>query len=352
LYFKLRDIFVLTFAVAALFALVVPAVMSAREAARRMQCSYNLKQLGLAIHNYYSAYKRLPCAMGGTDGAPLVSNAGSISGFVGMVNLIEASSFYSDLMTGDPPGGTAPWIPRTAKFDSWETHISTFVCPSDPSLSTRTTPGMYGPSNYAFCWGDSVASILDMPGAVPTRGPFQARVYKRFSDVTDGLSNTIAFGEIAMKSASPKHGVVAIVQNIDQNPSLCLAQFNGSRFIKGTSFINSAQRRGGRWCDGRPFYTGFTTVLPPNSLSCSPTDEDGAWGIYSASSNHRGVVQTVMLDGSVHAISNSIDCGMLTSVPPDAAQRAGEKLESPFGVWGAMGTIASGEELPTFDLPH
>jgi len=310
-HFKLRDIFVLTAAVAVLFALIVPAVMSAREAARRMQCSNNLKQLGLVIHNYHSIYKRMPCAMGGTDGAPLVSNAGSISGFVGMVNLIEASSFYSELMTGDPPGGTAPWIPRTAKFDSWETSIPSFVCPSDPSLSTRTKPGAYGPSNYAFCWGDSVASILDVPDSLATRGPFQARVYKRFSDVTDGLSNTIAIGEIAMKTASPKHGVVAIVQSIEKDPSRCLAQFDGHRFVKGTSFVNSAQRRGGRWCDGRPFYTGFTTVLPPNSLSCSTTDDDGAWGIYSASSNHRGVVQVARLDYSVHAISNSIDCGCI-----------------------------------------
>jgi hypothetical protein len=266
-----------------------------------------------------------------------------------MMPFMDNSPNYNRIVSGTPPGGTAPWIRRTSSFDFWETHLRYNVCPSDTSTAAPLKPAEYGPTNYAFCWGDSVSSILDVPDALPTRGPFQARVYKRFSDVTDGLSNTIAVAEIAMKSASPKHGIVAIVQGIDQDPVLCLKQFDGRAFIKGSSFVSSAQRRGGRWCDGRPFYTGFTTVLPPNSLSCSPTNDDGAWGIYSASSNHQGVVQVVMMDAATRKISNSIDCGTPISTPPDAAQRAGEKLESPYGVWGAMGTIASGEVISEID---
>ncbi len=349
MHLKLRDIFVLTFAVGVLFVLLVLFVTHAREEARRMQCANFLKQLGLAIHNYHDVNKSLPCAMGGTDGGPLVSNASSITGFVGMIPYMDCSAIYNRIVSGRPPGGTAPWIQRTTMFDVWETRFPYLVCLSDSSAGSTASTGQYGPTNYAFCWGDSVASILDVPDALPTRGPFQARVYKRFADVSDGLSNTVAMGEIARKSASPKHGVVAVVHGIDQNPSFCLAQFDGSRFVKGATFVSSAQRRGGRWCDGRPFYTGFTTVLPPNSLSCSPTDDDGTWGIYSASSNHTGVVQVAMLDGSIRTISNSIDCGTITSAAPDAAQRAGERLASPYGIWGAMGTIASGEEIPAVE---
>jgi Protein of unknown function (DUF1559) len=352
--FKLRDIFVLTFAVAVLFALVVPAIMAAREQARMMQCSGHLKQLVLAIHNYHDTYKRLPCAMGGTDGSPLVSNAGSVSGFVGFMPFLEASPFFHDLMTGTPPGvpagGSAPWIAGPTKTNFWDTNFPYFVCPSE--LTSKPKPAEYGATNYAFCWGDSVASILDIPDRLPTRGPFQARVYKRFADVKDGLSNTLAFGEIARKAPSPKHGVVAIAQGIDQDPALCVAQFEGTRFVKGTKFVKSAQRRGGRWCDGRPYYTGFTTVLSPNSLSCTTTDADGTWGIYSASSNHKGVVQVGFLDGGCRVISSSIDCGSPKTVPPDAAQRAGENLESPYGIWGAIGTIASGDAKTTFDDVH
>ena len=176
-----------------------------------------------------------------------------------------------------------------------------FVCPSE--LAPSPKPGEYGATNYAFCWGDSVASILDIadldvPDKPPTRGPFQARYYKRFSDVKDGLSNTLALERLQGKAPSPKHGVVAIVQGIDQSPLQCLAQFDGRDLSKEPLSLTVPQRRGGRWCDGRPYYTGFTTVLPPNSLSCTTTDDDGTWGIYSASSNHQGVVQVAFLDGS------------------------------------------------------
>lgn len=356
MYFTLREIFVLTFAVALLLALAVTLVSGAREQARRMQCSNNLKQLVLAIHNYHDAYKAMPCAMGGTEGSPLVSNAGSRSGFVSFMPFLEASPFYSNLMTGDPPrippGGSAPWIAGPTKAEFWDYVIPSFVCPSD--LAPEPKAGEYGATNYAFCWGDSVASLLDIadlnvPDKLPTRGPFQARFYKSFRDVQDGLSNTLAFGEIARKAPSPKHGVVAVVQGIDQNPSLCIAQFDGARFVSGTTFVSTPQRRGGRWCDGRPHYSGFTTVLAPNSSSCTTTDDDGTWGIYSSSSSHKGVIQVGFLDGACRFISNSIDCGSPTAVPPDAAQRAGDALESPYGVWGAIGTIASGDAKTTFD---
>ncbi len=342
MHFRLRDTLVLAIALATLFALAMPAFVNLREAARQMQCSNNLRQIGLAIHNYQATYKVMPCAMGGTDGAPQVSNAGSISGFVGLMPFLEDSPFFSDLMEGVPAGGTAPWIAGQTKTRFWDMSFPMFRCPSE--RTSRPKLGEYGPTNYAFCWGDSVASILDQPHtSLPTRGPFQSHAYKRFEDVTDGLANTIGFGEIAMRSHNPRHGVVAIVQNIEMNPALCLAQFDRVQFTKGTAFVQSDQRRGGRWCDGRPYYSGFTTVLPPNAISCTSTDNDGTWGIFSASSNHRNMVQCAFLDATVRKISNSVDCGLVTSRPPDEAQRTGVKLPSPFGAWGAMGTISSGE---------
>lgn len=348
--FTIRELLMLMVVIAVWLGLVLPALNQGRETARRMSCQNNLKQYGLAILNYESTYRRLPCAMGGTEGSPMVSNAGSISGLIGLMPYIEASPWYDQLMTAAVPGGPAPWIAPNKAFDFWEKQYHMLLCPSDGSRDRRDgqVAGEYAKTNYAFCWGDGVASILDKPTTFPlTRGPFQVHANKKIGDVTDGISNTVAIGEIALRSRDRKLSEIAIVPGIEQNPSLCLKQLGASGFVSGTRFVNTRERRTGRWCDGRPYYTGFTTVLPPNTISCTPVDSDASWGVFSTSSHHRGVVQLAMLDGSTRTINNNIDCGILSTIPPDAAQRSELTMISPYGVWGTLGTINSSDNVTT-----
>ncbi len=338
--FKLRDIFVIMFAIAIPLGILLPLVQRAREAARRMQCSNNLKQLILAVHNYEGTYRVMPTAMGGTQGSPLDSNAGCLAGFVPLTPYLESNPWYNQLLVSVPAGGPAPWISNN-KFQLWDYQFLMFLCPSDNYVQNHGPTSTYGRTNYAFCWGDGIASILDEPPDPDTRGPFQARLYKSFDDVIDGLSNTVSHGEIAFAMNRIEKGRVAVISGIDKKPTDCWTGHS-----QAINYSDSVEGRGGRWCDGRPYYTGFTTVLPPNSLSCTPKDKDDSWGIYSSSSMHSGLVLVAMLDGSVRSISNQIDCGLPSSNPPDQAQRSQETLASPFGIWGAMGTISSGEVAP------
>ena len=105
------------------------------------------------------------------------------------------------------------------------------------------------------------------------------------------------------------------------------------------SAIDAADRQ--RWCDGRPVFTAFTTVLPPNSPSCIPTLDWWEWGIFTPSSNHDGGVNGLMGDGSVRMFTDQINTGDL-SLPEVVAG------PSPYGVWGAMGSRAGGELLREF----
>ena len=110
-------------------------------------------------------------------------------------------------------------------------------------------------------------------------------------------------------------------------------------FIAGS---DGDRMRGDRWLDGRPAFTGFQTILPPNSPSCvsSTNAEDPNNAIYSASSAHVGGAHALLVDGGVRFISGNIDTGNLTTVTPGRVM-----TPSPYGVWGALGTRSATESL-------
>jgi hypothetical protein len=105
------------------------------------------------------------------------------------------------------------------------------------------------------------------------------------------------------------------------------------------SIVTTSESRGSRWGRGTVEYTGFNTILPPNSPSCQ-TGVFGSNGIFSATSRHPGGVQVVMCDAAVKFVSQNIDSGNLA-----ARDLLTEEGHSPYGVWGALGSIA-GDELP------
>ncbi len=331
--FTLVELLVVIAIIGVLVGLLLPAVQSAREAARRMQCSNNLKQLGLALHNYHDTFKTLPSRQTGPNWsgttAPNVISAPRFSPFVMLLPFMEQGNRYNQIMAGT----FYAW--HGANNSGYVGNIPYLMCPSDGLLSPTGLDrnNLYSPCNYGTCMTDNPNLNFDQNRPDQNvRGLFGYLHYVRFGDITDGLSNTMAFAEIIVAPEAPRLG--RAIANATNNPLACRAFLvNGTYQGAGIALIAQFRCHGQRWQDGRPQYCGITNILPPNSATCS---SQAGTGIYTAASKHVGGVQSVLADGSVHFISQNIDTGNL-ALPPVASG------PSPYGVWGSLGTKNGGE---------
>ncbi|RMG04992.1 MAG: DUF1559 domain-containing protein [Planctomycetota bacterium] len=358
--FTLVELLVVIAIIGILIALLLPAVQAAREAARRSQCTNNLKQLGLALHNYHDTNGAFPCMSGGTHGpgSNPMHNSRRLSGFVSLLSFMEQRALYDKIASqwdsnGDgtpdwPAYGPRPW---NSNYPGWRyevAQIESFLCPSD-GVSKRKI-GPFGHRSYAMSVGDS---IQGNHGGKRTRGLFDRYRYRRFADVIDGTSNTAAFSERTTgdRGARLIRGNIAgnLGSGIRDNPTLCMATLGpNSQYATGVDVLtanvakNTTRASGLRYQDGQPLWSAFTTVLPPNAPSCTVDNYAGTkWGIWTPTSNHPGGVNVCMADGSVHFIKETIDTGNLAAA--EGARQG--RTDSPYGVWGALGTIQGGESI-------
>ena len=364
--FTLVELLVVIAIIGILVGLLLPAVQAAREAARRMQCSNSLKQLGLAVHNYESAYKAIVFRRGGSvganDSARRSGNFNRLSGFVPLLPFIEQTALANRIAAGEtdsagviPPGGPAGWYPGTGPaYYPWTVSIPTYQCASDNPIPSANN----GTNSYAFCLGDSVGNVSTGPGGsrlndnnFNLRSPFSSySVKKTFGTLVDGTSNTIAFSERVWAAqgtattATNTHPVKKYqalnVTTVVSNPSSCLTTTLGSFYTPGRSV---KARFGSLWTDGQAERVGFNTVLGPNKPSCSVdgnTNADSPGAVLSASSNHTGGVNVSFFDGSVRFMSDSVDTGNTAIGPVSSGV-------SPYGVWGALGSADGGEVSQT-----
>ena len=331
--FTLVELLVVIAIIGVLIALLLPAVQQAREAARRMQCTNNLKQLGIALHNYHDTFGKLPAMSGGSSPG---GNHGRLSGFIGLLPFMEQRALWdayaSDNFSQDP---WANWAPNN-------TQIAGLLCPSD---SAPSSTGI-GYTNYCFSAGDQplyrfddANSSNDQTNSWDGRGMFARYNYKGFKDITDGLSNTVAMGErcIGVDGRKIKGGIVrvdnAFVDGGKANRCMDTRGLGG-RYVDGATSYHTYS--GKRWSDGCPAFVGLNTILPPNSPSCT------RWGnekdkIYATpTSYHPGGVDTLFGDGSVSFTTDTIDTGNLTADWENNGP-------SPYGVWGAMGSRSGGD---------
>jgi prepilin-type N-terminal cleavage/methylation domain-containing protein/prepilin-type processing-associated H-X9-DG protein len=345
--FTLIELLVVIAIIAILVALLLPAVQQAREAARRSSCKNNLKQLGLALHNYHEVYGMLVFRKGGTAQVDALGNRNRLSGFMGLMPFLEQAALFNIVQAGDV-GGTFGWQPGGPQ--GWNGTIwwypgpiEVLMCPSDPGGPGAANQEFRG-NSYAFSMGDHVAGGTSNRNA---RGMFAYQRCSKFRDATDGTSNTIMMSERvranftigSQPEVRVKHGLMTGIAAIATNPSACLAEeLNGF-------YINGAGTKGRfgtlRW-DGQPERVGFHTILPPNGPSCdveANVNADSATTILTASSEHTGGVQVLMVDGSVHFVSENIDTGNLSFPPPPVNGNG----PSPYGVWGALGSKSGGE---------
>lgn len=343
--FTLVELLVVIAIIGILVGLLLPAVQAAREAARRMQCSNNLKQLGLALHNYESAFKVLPYGSSWVGGPSV--NWIRMSGHLALLPYIEQGPLFEQI-SGDNARnvGTVPWDGGYAPF---RTRIPTLQCPSDVG---RTVPNEVATTNYMFSRGDTTWDHNEwagnggrgMRGAFSCINPFTGSGHVPYKSFTDGLSNSLVMSERTIAQDNSRRvidgGTLMNVGNLfrDSNPSDCASP---ARIVNKIYQNNVGAWAGRRWTDGAPAFTGHTTVLGPNKASCTQRDWDGEDGIYEPMSRHTGGVNAVFGDGSVRFIGETVDTGNTTLPPADAPGVGGGP--SRYGVWGAMGSIRGGE---------
>ena len=382
-----------------LIALLLPAVQAAREAARRMQCTNNLKQIGLAIHVHHDALKKFPAVnlhdeiaslYQGLSRSNFRGNVPRVYGTVPGTNrqyaspgrcawtviilpYMEQTALYDAIRSnatnedGTPVSGEYPY-PFPAFYYSgntkvqphsvyWTT-ISPYVCPSSGApTGTSSEPG---PLSYRMSRGDIPFYEWDYSG---TRGfGTSGTKYIAHTDanagpgtvtvatITDGTSNTVAFSEAVYAVANPRRAKGGFSK--DHNgywsaPINLLNKRDSSGNLTGNVEVEYVP--GIVWMDGTAALSVFNTILPPNSPSGGPNVWNEA--ILSASSNHTGGVNALMADGSVHFISETIQTQNLDKLPSGDYGYTGHKDNqtqhykgrSIYGVWGALGSAQAGD---------
>ena len=337
--FTLIELLVVIAIIAVLIALLLPAVQSAREAARRAQCINNLKQIGLALHNYHSAIGSFPMASAVAYSDPgVLTNWGTWSAQSMMLPYVEQTPLYNSINFG-----WTSWygLGAAQNATAWNMNVQAFTCPSD---------GITGQHNNNNYFG-SIGTTTDFPNSDGgSTGLFAHLRTYGIQNVTDGTSNTIAFSEGLVGTLpggmwtrwrddlSTAVGQKAKLLDANTNIPLVMTDLqtcsqwwnsktNGPNINQG-----NFQSHGFRWGVGDPGDSLFQTLVPPNSTlypwaDCRMDCGSGCGAVYTgyhnATSNHPGGCNVTMADGSVRFIKSSI--AIMT--------------------WWALGTKSGGEVL-------
>ncbi len=329
--FTLIELLVVIAIIGVLIALLLPAAQQAREAARRIQCVNNLKQMGLALHNYETVVGALPPAI------VLSGSGNTVSWWVGwsihvrVLPFVEQGSAFASInfnLSGDGPENNT--VARQS--------MGMYLCPSevDPRPAAANV-GISNVTNYGFCMGDwFVWGGFRGPENREAFGPNRSR---RWADFSDGMSQTMLAAEV--KAKQPLYRDCGGLSRVNQPQTVPDPSADPSQFLPEIQGGGPCEFKASHseWTDGQAHHAGFTTAFTPNRR-VPGTDPQGRAGdfditgqrekrggptfaVITSRSYHPGGVNLLFGDGGVKFIKNSVHGA----------------------TWRALGTVAGGEVL-------
>jgi prepilin-type N-terminal cleavage/methylation domain-containing protein/prepilin-type processing-associated H-X9-DG protein len=320
--FTLIELLVVMAIIAVLIALLLPAVQAAREAARRAQCVNNLKQIGLAMHNYITAVGVLPP---GRFNSHVTGHGNCWGTYSQLLPQLDQAALFNAMNFNLPPDTDTLAVSNATGFEAF---LNTLLCPTDSTPELITVSGVpFATHNYNLNVGSGYPAV-QTPAAPLTgspNGPFFENSRVGPADFSDGMSNTAAAAETVRSTASSTYandplGVFLVTGNNSTSgpplnsdadyASLCLSLPRTTTQFQAT--------RGVRWHYGAPGHSLYNHLRPPNDKrpDCRgglphSTRSDPLWSWLSlniaARSKHPGGVNSLMADGHVQFIKDTIN---------------------------------------------
>ena len=310
--FTLIELLVVIAIIAILVALLLPAVQQAREAARRTQCKNNLKQIGLALHNYLDVHSVFPPSIV-SDISTNDTSGGQWSVHARILPYIEDANLYNQAnlsLDYEDPANAGIATQR----------IGTYICPSDVNdrqrVDSTTGTAIHYPITYGFNGG--TWNVWENATQRGGDGAFHPNSRFGTQDFLDGTSNTLCFSEVKAFTPYNRDG--------DTGTASVPTTANDVNLLISSGGTNKPDSGHTEWPDGRVHQTGFTTTLPPNSEVMIPggvrplegdytscrEDKPCTGPTYAAVTSrswHVGIVSSLLVDGSVRSVSENIDLG-------------------------------------------
>ncbi|AGA28715.1 DUF1559 domain-containing protein [Singulisphaera acidiphila] len=330
--FTLIELLVVIAIIAVLIALLLPAVQAAREAARRMQCTNNLKQLGLGLMNYETVNGAFPPKSIQTGiGTAVPTTAFDWGTSARLLPFMEQGPLFNSI------NFSFKYL-DVAESTVGSMSLNVLLCPSEPRREPILFRGYYyGVNSYAWCVGDWY--VYGGMSGPPPRCGFATNLSRRLADILDGASQTVFASEVRTYQPQLRHcfgdGSGGTFPTLN-NPASTLDLAASIALITSSSTFGQCQMIAEghtRWVKGDSYHGGFTTVLPPNTRALGPQnldldltsiDEDDGGPTYAAitsRSYHPSGVNALFGDGRVQFIKNTIH----------------------FQSWRSLGTIGGGE---------
>ncbi|MBI5759092.1 MAG: DUF1559 domain-containing protein [Planctomycetales bacterium] len=317
--FTLIELLVVIAIIAILIALLLPAVQQAREAARRTQCKNNLKQIGLALHNYADGFNQFPPSFCLTAGTVLSGNNGSWSIHGRILPYLDQVNAYSQVrldIAWDQPPNNATGV-ATLK-------VSSYRCPSDPNgnvvrIDAAGKP-LTQPHTYGFSFGTWL--VFNPATGAGGDGAFFVNSSLTTAGFVDGTSNTLAAAEVKAFTSYFRN-TTDPGPNVPTSTAVVASLASGSQFKLGPNTNDNTGHT--EWCDGRVHHEGMTTVFTPNTfvsylhtdgrtydVDCNSRQEGQSatqptYAAVTSRSYHPGFVHILLMDGASRTVNDNID---------------------------------------------